>query len=88
MRCCVVQLHVHMGGKAIPNSPVAVELQPGPVCLSMTEAVGAKCDCYAGVEQELRIMAADANNIPTTVEGSAKFTVQITSKSQAFEGKT
>ena len=82
-----MQLHVHMGGKAIPNSPVAAELQPGPVCLSMTEAVGASCPCFAGVEQELRIMAADANNNLTTVEGSSKFTVQITSKSQSFEGK-
>lgn len=83
-----MQLHVHMGGRAIPNSPVAVELQPGPVCLSMTEAIGANCACYAGVEQELRIRAADANNNPTKVEDSSKFTVQITSKSQSFKGKT
>ena len=83
-----VQLHVHMGGKAVPNSPVTVDLQPGPVCLDRTDVQGATSPCTAGEEQRLVIVAADANRHLTDTDGAAKFIVQISSHSRCFDGES
>ncbi|KAL0032084.1 hypothetical protein WJX77_004214 [Trebouxia sp. C0004] len=80
-----VQLHVHMGGKAVPNSPVTVDLQPGPVCLNRTDVHGATSPCTAGEEQRLVITATDADRHLTDTDSSANFTVQISSNSQCID---
>jgi len=83
-----VQLHVHMGGRAVPNSPVTVALQPGPVCLDRTDVQGASSPCTAGEEQRLVIVAADAYRHLTDTDGAANFVVQTSSKSQCFDGES
>lgn len=77
-----------MGGRAVPNSPVTVALQPGPVCLDRTDVQGASSPCTAGEEQRLVIVAADAYRHLTDTDGAAKFIVQISSKSQCFDGES
>ena len=81
-----VQLHVHMGGRVVPNSPVTVDLQPGPVCLDRTAVQGATSACTAGEEKSLVIVAADAYRHLTDTDGAANFIVQISSNSQCFDG--
>jgi len=76
-----------MGGRAVPNSPVTVALQPGPVCLERTDVQGATSPCTAGEEQRLVMVAADADRHLTETDGAAKFIVQISSKSQCFDGE-
>ncbi|DBA83503.1 TPA: hypothetical protein ACH3X2_006431 [Trebouxia sp. C0005] len=80
-----VQLHVHMGGKVVPNSPVTVDLQPGPLCLDRIDVQGAQSPCTAGEEQRLVIKAADADRHLTDTDRDANFIVQISSKSQCFD---
>ncbi len=80
-----MQLHVHMGGKAVPNSPVTGDLQAGPVCLDRTDVHGATSPCTAGEEQRLVIVAADGDRNLTDTDGAAKFIVQISSNSQCFD---
>ncbi len=77
-----------MGGKAVPKSPVTVDLQPGPVCLDRTDVQGATSPCTAGEEQRLVIVAADTNRHLTDTDGAAKLIVQISSKSQCFDGES
>lgn len=77
-----------MGGKVVPNSPVTVDLQPGPLCLDRIDVQGAQSPCTAGEEQRLVIKAADADRHLTDTDRDANFIVQISSKSQCFDGES
>lgn len=92
-RCClcshlllVVQLHMHVRGRAVPGSPFTMDLHPGPILVDRLWVTGATTKCYAGEPNIIYIHPTDACGHATATDGSAQLTVQITSQGQHSTG--
>ena len=64
----------------MPNSPLTVQLQPGPVCLKGLQVTEALTACFAGEEKSICIVTLDSCNNEAASDGSAQVNIHVLSQ--------